>query len=527
MSLKSNSMNSSYFNWDSKITMSLVATVVLLNCTTKKESQINYLGQKPPGTVAELFAPGIVSTDSFEHSAPVFSPDGTVVLWTVVSKSYRASLLEMKYEREQWSAPHRPTFADSTADDYYPSFSPDGKKLYFSSRRKMPVGYPETGDMRIWEVERNQNGWETPVPFDTTVSQGKDYAHSITNDGTLYIASALGGGTNWNIRKSVKTNGRYTKPVLLPYSINSVDYEEGPYIAPDESFLIFESQRPEGIDNSIDLYISFKNKDGRWNIPLNMGPKINSGSAERFARLSPDGKKLFFGSTRNQSATNWGFDIYWIDASVIDELRSETSAQSAVEIPLGEELIDALYKSDIETSTALLNQWISSHSDHLDAIVIYSSILRKQRRYSEAERLLINNTPNWKDKISIKMETALVKFGIDRDDEAVKLLSPILVDGDQLRERYIYLSTALLDMGKLKISDEYFEKAMAIFPSSFPYYNRAGVLARVGEKDKAFDALNKAVAHGGYTARKDYETDPNLQSLKSDPRWKKLLEKLN
>jgi hypothetical protein len=81
-------------------------------------------------------------------------------------------------------------------------------------------------------------------------------------------------------------------------------------------------------------------------------------------------------------------------------------------------------------------------------------------------------------------------------------------------------------MGKLTESDEYFEAAMAIFPSSFPYYNRATVLARMGEKNKAFEALNKAVEHGGYSVRKDYENDTNLKSLRADPRWQALLKKL-
>ncbi len=515
-----------YFIAPAKILVGLLAIIVLLNCRSQGKRQIDYIGQMPPGMVAELFAPGIVSTSSMEHSAPAFSNDGSVVLWTVVDNNYHGFLLEMKYDQGKWSVPQKPSFADSIADDYYPSFSVDGKKLYFSSRRKLPEGYPKVGDMRIWEVERNQNGWGKPVPLDTTVSQGQDYAHSITKNGTLYFSSSLGGGTNWNIRKSDYINGRQSRPVLLPYSINSVDYEEGPYISPDESFLILESQRPDGIEGSIDLYISFKNKSGFWTIPVNMGSKINSKYAERFARLSPNGKYLFFASTRNQSVNNKGFDIYWIDAKVIDELRNDETVKMTIEQPLGDAIIDALFRSDTERSAGFLKQWLSLYPDCLDAIVIYSSILRKQQNYSQAEQLLSNKAGKWNENISMIMEMALVKFGVNKDDEAVRLLAPILVDGDQLRERYVYLSGALLDIEKLKTSDEYFEKAMAIFPSSFPYFNRACALARKGQTDKAFEALDKAVEYGGYNARSDYETNTDLQSLQSDARWKLLMEKL-
>lgn len=41
-----------------------------------------YLGQKPPGMTAALFAPGVVSTGYFEHSNPTFSPDGKYLFFS-------------------------------------------------------------------------------------------------------------------------------------------------------------------------------------------------------------------------------------------------------------------------------------------------------------------------------------------------------------------------------------------------------------------------------------------------------------
>jgi hypothetical protein len=109
---------------------------------------------------------------------------------------------------------------------------------------------------------------------------------------------------------------------MLSFGINTIGYEDGPYISPDEDYLIFESTRPEGIEGSHDLYITFKDNAGAWKTPINMGPKINSAGMERFPRVSPDGKYLFFASNRDQSQGKVGFDIYWIDAKVIQELRT-------------------------------------------------------------------------------------------------------------------------------------------------------------------------------------------------------------
>ncbi|HMG90034.1 MAG TPA: hypothetical protein VK589_08235, partial [Chryseolinea sp.] len=439
-----------------------------------------------------------------EHSAPSFSPDGKIVLWTVLNRTYRASMMEMTFENGRWSSPHRAAFADSTADDYYPSFSPDGKKLYFSSRRKVPAGYSENRSLRIWEVDRTEHGWGVPVPFDSLVSDGEEYAHSITSEGTLFFSSSQGGSTSWNLLRSAKVNGVYTRPELLPYSINSVGYEDGPYVAPDESFLIFDSQRPEGLDGGIDLYISFNKEGEGWTIPVTMGPKINSNAAERFARLSPDGKYLFFGSGRNMSETNIGFDIFWIDAAVIEELRKEATAQTKIDQPLGQDIIASLRNDDAESASSKFKLWLTLHPNSLDATIVYSSLLRKQKNYPEAARILAVNPVQWAESSAVMMEKALVKFGLNNDDEALRLLAPILAEGDQLRERYIYLSRALLDMERFDISDEYFEKAMTLHASPAPYYTRGCVYAKLGEKDKAFIALNKAVDLG-MSVRKEYE----------------------
>jgi len=487
---------------------------------------INYLGQKPPGMQAEIFAPGIISSPLSEHSSPAFSPDRKTVLWTVMNQSYRGSIWEMKYQNGKWTKPARPAFADSTADDYYPSFSADGSQVYFSSRRKLPAGYPEDRDICIWQVDRTRGGWGKPMPFDTLASQGQDYAHSVSAKGNIYLSSAKSGGSNLNLKSAALMNGRYSSPVLLPYNINSLGYEDGPFIAPDESFLIFESQRPDGIGGSLDLYISFKSKNGQWSLPMNMGPKINSAHGERFARLSPDGKYLFFGSGRNMSEESWGFDIFWIDAGIIADLKKDPAAQTLIDESMGQLLIEALHQDDIKKSSALLKDWVRKYPHGVDAFVLYTSMLRKEQRYADANKLMEGMPPGWANNVYVISERALVNFGLHRDEEANALLLPILGQGDQQRDRLLYLSASLLDMRRLDISDIYFDKAMQLGAGSFPYYQRACALARIGEKDRAFTALEKAVDLGGFNVRKEYENEDAFHSLHADERWAKLLEKL-
>ncbi len=275
-----------------------------------------YFGQQPPGNEAVVFAKDIISTELYEHSAPAFSPDGKTVLWTVVEMNKPARLLEMTMERNTWSQPHAPSFADKKHDDFYPFFSCDGKKLFFSSRRLLPSGLPAK-DIALWVVERKGNSWGMPVPVDSSVSKGFEYAHSLSRTGNLFFSAreVVNGKGLWKIYFSKFNNGKYAPPEPLNTTINDGSYVDGPLVAPDESFLIFESDRAGGI-GSIDLYICFK-ENGKWSAPENMGSKINSSKAERFAGLSPDGKYLFFGSNRASELP----DVYWISSSIINELK--------------------------------------------------------------------------------------------------------------------------------------------------------------------------------------------------------------
>jgi len=63
------------------------------------------------------------------------------------------------------------------------------------------------------------------------------------------------------------------------------------------------------------LYISYRNPDGSWTAPKNMGDMINRGEG-RFPSFSPDGRYLFFTSYRTGQA-----GYYWVDAQIIDYLQ--------------------------------------------------------------------------------------------------------------------------------------------------------------------------------------------------------------
>ena len=78
--------------------------------------------------------------------------------------------------------------------------------------------------------------------------------------------------TIYGIYRAELINGEYAKPELLPRSINLPPFLNwAPFIAPDESYLLFSSNRTGSLDEYGDLYISRRQADGSWTDPVSSG----------------------------------------------------------------------------------------------------------------------------------------------------------------------------------------------------------------------------------------------------------------
>lgn len=276
----------------------------------------DYLGQTPPGNTAKVFAPGLVSREAtIEHGAPTFSPDGNEVFWQVNSPNHKIIHgLTMKRHENVWSAPK------VTPYDSDPVFSPDGNRLYY-----LPFGEENGENDGPHFVEKEGEHWGSPACMNLIKHYPEIeavYNHSFTNSGTLYfLGHAEGYWNNFGIYRSELIDGEYTQPELLPASINIPGEIRNwtPFIAPDETYLLFSSSRAKDKTDTGDIYISFRNADGGWTIPIYLDDEVNSDRPERFPSVTPDGKYLFF--TRFVSRGNE--DVMWVSANVIDELRKK------------------------------------------------------------------------------------------------------------------------------------------------------------------------------------------------------------
>jgi Tol biopolymer transport system component len=270
-----------------------------------------YLGQKPPGLTPEIFAPGIVSTAESDEFAGTFSPDGKEFFFTRVIKAPNTQIMYTTINEGRWTKPSLSPIAYECSEGE-PHISPDGNRLFYASRRPLPGSTQLTSNPNIWISKKSGSSWSEPYLLENPFRDGNFLMYvTSANNGTIYFRSRLG------VYRSNFDDGKYAEPEFLPEEINAPTKGNHPYIAPDESYIIFDAQRnpPEGFGSS-DLYISFRKSNGSWTKALNMGKNINSKGYEIAPSVSSDGKFLFFESDKAGS-----MDIYWVSGKIIEGLR--------------------------------------------------------------------------------------------------------------------------------------------------------------------------------------------------------------
>jgi len=285
------------------------------NCSKKDDFPVlkgPYLGQQPPGLTPEIFAPGILSTDENEFNA-VFTPAGDAVYFTGKGENGQ-DIMVIENKNGIWQQRKKASFS-SPYRDVDPFITYDGKKLFFSSNRPKN-GEEEQKDCDFWYVERLSSGkWSGAQHLDNPCTPGKhDFYYVSSRDGTIYYSIFDDGKGDLYFISSKPTDQSSHR---LDAPINTEYNEHDPFIAPDGSYLIFTSDRPGGY-GSADLYICYRQPNGNWSIPNNMGSNINSEKYDYCAILSPDEKYFFFSSNRSGNG-----DVYWVDAKILEEIKQD------------------------------------------------------------------------------------------------------------------------------------------------------------------------------------------------------------
>lgn len=252
-----------------------------------------------PPSASQIFALGVVSTG--HEFGITFTPDDKEAYFTRFDAEKKSNhIYRTILVNGRWQEPSLVEFSDDRWRDLDASLSPDGKKMFFVSTRPKPETPDDSpaNNMDIWVADRNGNEWSKPRWLENVNSDAKEGSPSVDRSGTLYFFSDRGNVANSNsIYRAMLLKGKYGIPQRLPSEINSGTSDTSPFIARDGKTLLFYSSRSGGYGKG-DLYVSFK-KHNAWTPAVNLGPAVNTVDSEYNPVVSPDGKHLYFGRTRN------------------------------------------------------------------------------------------------------------------------------------------------------------------------------------------------------------------------------------
>lgn len=268
---------------------------------------------------------------------------------------------------------------NSHQDDYAPIVSPDGKILYYASRRPSQVNSNLTPDFKYFEdiyfTIRDENGhWQKGELLDGKINTEEfDNMNFISKDGTtMYLTQNITGYTKsadisiakqsksgkWNMGKPIKSkkfpvNTSYFEacptlpetmdqmifiserqggkgssdlwkitmnnntPASVAVNLGSINtaYNETTPYITPDGLYLFFSSDGPGSMGGTDIFVS-KFVNGSWSAPVNMGYPINSTDNDTHFKLSPDGKKAYFASIRKEGTG--GIDVYEVDLGSFD-----------------------------------------------------------------------------------------------------------------------------------------------------------------------------------------------------------------
>lgn len=295
-----------------KLKLSILCLALFCACESPSSIKGPFMGLTPTDQPA-LLAPALIATEAEEYNG-AFSKDGSSFYYTIDRPEQTVIAVTHLNDDGSWSTPKTASFS-GTYPDYDPIFSPDGSRLYFSSRR--PVSGQNLS--RIWYIDEPIDNTSEPELLLSATEETEQFYSSITSEGVVYFNS----WTTGNIYQAQPTDSAYqVEEVAEP--LNGSYYDQGdPYVSPKGDYMIFRGYREDALGRG-DLYISFR-KEGNWTAPVNLGSPINTTAHETCPSITMDGKMFVFASSQQDSSqnnyNNGELNIYYMSTDFIERFR--------------------------------------------------------------------------------------------------------------------------------------------------------------------------------------------------------------
>ncbi len=206
-----------------------------------------------------------------------------------------------------------PNTVNSVGSDFVDGFLPDGSAMYIS-RADHPENTPPTDRRDLWISRRSSTGgWQ----------QAKNMGRPINNGGQNFLVTAMPDGNTLYLQNTYSEDGSSAGQGMsvstrdgdrwsLPRTVQIEDYYNlsasvVSYVAPNGRVMIMSIQRRD-TRGELDMYVCFRNSDGSWSAPKNMGDVLNTVGSDMGPFIAADDRTLVFAS--NSHPGYGGYDLF-------------------------------------------------------------------------------------------------------------------------------------------------------------------------------------------------------------------------
>jgi outer membrane protein OmpA-like peptidoglycan-associated protein/tetratricopeptide (TPR) repeat protein len=181
---------------------------------------------------------------------------------------------------------------NSPRSEYFPSVTVSDSLLVFTRR-------VDAGREDFIESRMTGKGFAASTVINGDINEEpRKGAITVSQDGEWLLFAGMlldQGYKSFDLYISYQTPQGWSEPQNLGSNVNSEFWESAPSLSPDKNALYFCSNRPGGFGGS-DLYVSYRQPNGKWAPAVNMGPSVNTAGDELAPFIHADNQTMYFAS---------------------------------------------------------------------------------------------------------------------------------------------------------------------------------------------------------------------------------------
>jgi hypothetical protein len=242
-----------------------------------------------------------VNTSAYSEVAPVISPDGRHLYF--VRKSHPENTGGMSDEDDIWYSSRqsdgswgravnigRPLNNDNP--NGIASITPDGNRALLLNRYNAP-------GPGLAMARRMRTGWDQPVDLtiDDYINRNKYTSEYLCTNGTAILLSLENDKSLGDLDLFVtfkQSDGTWSSPRNLGPTINTVGHDGTPFMASDNTTLYFASDGHGARGGDIFMSRRLDDTWQNWSPPVNLGPPINTGGWDAYLTIPANGEIAYF-----------------------------------------------------------------------------------------------------------------------------------------------------------------------------------------------------------------------------------------